>query len=203
MNAKKPAAFTLLEVLIATCILSFLILGLYFLFEKSHSAWKKGNARLRQYQKVRGCVDILTRELKTAFISPANPSLLFKGKEDEILFTSSSNLPHQKGEYDLKQIHYQLKDSKLIRKVKSNFSYPTNLPATTILASKIDKLTFSYYDGKKWHSEWGAKKDKGAKSSPKPSPKLPRAVGIKLVVREEGEVPVSFFTSVNIPVNNP
>jgi len=200
MSEKKIApAFTLLEVLVATFILSFIILGLYFIFDKSHFAWEKGNARLKQYQKLRGCLDTMTRELKSAFISPSNPSILFKGKKDEIIFTCSSNLPHQEGEYDLKNIHYQLQNSNLIRKVKSNFASPVNLPNTTILASNIERLTFSYYDGKKWQSKWGLEEDKNTKTLPR----LPQAVSVELVVQEDGERPVTFSTIVNIPAGNP
>lgn len=197
MDAKKVAAFTLLEVLVATCILSFLLLGLYFIFDKSHSAWEKGNMRLKQYQKVRGCFDTLRGELKSTFTSSSNPSTVFRGSKDEISFTSSSNIPHQKGEYDLKSIHYQLKNSRLIRKVKSNFTTPAGLPATTILACNIDKITFSYYDGKRWQPEWNFKKDSQI------SHDLPQAVRIKLVIGGKKEEPVTFSTIVNIPLNSP
>ncbi|MBE0478577.1 prepilin-type N-terminal cleavage/methylation domain-containing protein [Candidatus Aerophobetes bacterium] len=192
--AFRKAAFTLPEVLIATFILSFLILGLYFIFDKSHSAWEKGDVRLEQYQKIRGCLETMTKELKATFINPADSSLVFKGKKEDVLFFCSTNLPHEKGEYDLKKVNYQLANSKLIRKVKSNLSSPLTPSATTILASEIDELTFSYYDGKKWHPEWDSEKNKGFSSL------LPKAVAIELAVRGKGESPLTFSTTVSIPV---
>jgi len=192
---KGEMAFTLAEILIATFILSFLLLGAYFIFNKSHSAWEKGNLRIEQYQKIRGCLDILTRELKSAFITSSNPSFVFKGKENEVLLTSSSNIPRQKGEYDLKQIKYKLDNSRLIRRVKSNFINPSSSGAVTVLASGVDKVTFSYYNGEKWQSQWDSEKDKDKRFSSG----LPRAVGIEFVIREEGEAAV-FSTTVTLPV---
>ncbi len=195
MNNKKILAFTLLEVLAATCILSFLILGLYIVFDKTHFAWEKENTRLEQYQKIRGCLDALIKELKSSFISSSNSSLFFRGQENEISFICSSNIPYQKGEYDLKQIQYQLQDSQLIRKVKSNFDNPLNPGAVTVLASGINNLTFSYYDGKKWQSKWDSKKDKDIKFFSG----LPQVVWVEIVVRGKNEPPITFSTTVNIP----
>ena len=195
MNTKKILAFTLLEVLVATCILSFLILGLYIVFDKTHFVWEKENTRLEQYQKIRGCLDTLIKELKSSFVSSSNPSIFFRGQKNEISFICSSNIPYQKGEYDLKQVQYQLRNSQLTRTVKSNFSDPLNPGAVAVLASGIDKLTFSYYDGKKWQSKWDSKKDKNIEFFSG----LPQAVWVEIVVKGKNEPPITFSTTVNIP----
>lgn len=196
MIQRRSIAFTLVEVLVATFIFSLLILGLYLIFSKVYRAWEKGNARLEQYQTIRGCLDILGRDLKSAFVTSSNPFILFKGNKDEILFTSSSNIPSQKGEYDLKQIQYKLEGSRLLRKVKSNFSTLKPCGSVTVLASDIDKLTFSYYNGERWLSHWDSRKSRGKKFSAA----LPQAVCIELVVKEEDEMPLTFSARVNIPL---
>lgn len=192
MLFRKLNAFTLPEVLIASFILCVYIGGLYFIFAKSHSIWEKGDVRLEQYQKIRGSFEIMTKELRAAFTSPADSSLVFQGEKEELVFFCSSNIPHSKSEYDLKKVNYQFKNSQLIRKVNSNLLIPMIPAATTILASGVDKLIFSYYDGEKWHSKWDSQKNHQS------IPLLPKAVGIELILRQGGESPLTFATTVNI-----
>lgn len=188
MSIRKIAAFTLLEVLVATCIFSLLILGLYFIFDKSHSIWDEANVSLEEYQKIRSCLDMLTEELKSAFVSPSNPSISFEGKEDEVRFTCSSNLPHESGQYDLKNVHYLLKRSNLIKRTTSSFDLPERAPSTTILASNVYGLKFSYYKRKKWQSSCSV---------------LPRAVKVKISVAPQGQTPITFSTVVSLPLSSP
>lgn len=183
-------AFTLVEILVTTCILAFLLLGLYIIFERGYSAWKKGNIRLEQYQKARGCLDLMSRELKSAFISSINSALVFRGSKNRVLFFSSSNIPQEKGEYDLKEVEYKLSNFNLVRKVKSFLVNKINPGATTILASNVTNLEFSYHNGKKWQEGWDSTEEKN----------LPRAIRIELVLREEDEPPLTFSTVVNIPL---
>jgi len=193
MNKK---AFTLVETLVTTCILAFLLLGLYIIFGKGYSAWEKGNIRLEQYQKARGCLDLMSRELKSAFISSSNSALVFRGGKDEILFFSSSNIPHEKGEYDLKEVEYKLENCNLVRKVKSFLNSKINPGATAILASNVTGLEFSYHNGKRWQESWDSTKEGNRK---KALP-LPQAIRIELVISEENESPLTFSTVINIPV---
>ena len=188
-------AFMLIELLVATFVLSLLIMGLYVIFYKSHSVWERGNRRLEQYQTARGCLDTLSRELKSTFMSASNPSIVFRGKEDEISFTCASNMPQEIGEYDLKQIHYQLRSYQLIRKVRSNWGNSLNPGGTNVLASQIESLTFSYYTGKLWQPEWDSQKDTNTAFGTG----LPQAVCVELVVRGEGELPVTFSITIDIP----
>lgn len=193
---EKERAFTLVEIMVATFILAFFLMGLYFIFERSHSAWEKGNIRLTQYQEARGCLDILSRELKSVFISPSNPAIVFKGEKSKLLFTCSSNIPDRKGEYDLKEVEYKFKNNELIRRVKSNFNQPSNYGITTVLTSGITRLSFSYYNGSSWQDSWDSKKDK-SKTNFSP---LPEAVSIEITIEGENESAMTFSTVVNIPV---
>lgn len=190
----KEKAFTLIEVMVAGIILAFLLVGVYFIFEKTHSSWEKGNTRLTQYQKARGCLDIISRELKSTFITLSNPSIVFKGERQRLLFTCSSNTPDKKGEYDLKEVEYKLKNHELVRRVKTNFNDPSNPGATITLASGIIDLSFSYYNGAIWQNNWDSTRDRTSLSS------LPEAVKVEMVIKGENSSSLTFSTIVNIPV---
>mgnify|MGYP000120726810 CR=1 FL=1 len=192
---KKIKAFTFVEILFATFLFSVLLLGLYFIFIKSHSAWEKGNASLEQFQKIRGCFDLLKRDIKSTFTSPNNPLFIFNGEKERILFISSSNIPHEKGEYDLKQIEYEFRDFCLIRRVKSNLQDPSNPGSSTVIACDIDKLTFLYFNGKKWLTRWNSQKAKTF-------PPLPQAIKVEITLKdkEEDKSPLTFSSIISIPV---
>lgn len=194
-TGKQKKGFTLIEVLIATFIFALLILGLYFIFDKSHSAWQKGDIRLEQYQKAREFLDIITHELKGAFRGQGRKDSFFQGTRNRILFLSSSNVPDEEGEYDLKQIEYKLVDHKLIRRVRSVLSGEENSGASSIVASGVKQLKFSYHDGINWQAIWNIKKEDGD------SHPLPEAVQIELAVSGENEPPLTLSTLVHIPLS--
>ncbi len=193
----KKNAFTLIEILVATFIFAFLIMGLYFIFDKSHSGWEKGNARLEQYQKAREFLNILNREIKSVFISSSNKNIVFRGNEHEILFMCSTNVPNRKGEYDLKEVEYRLSGNQLKRRVKSVFDKKSNLGRISILASNIAELKFSYHNGKNWQKTWDSKKDRSKKDFI-----LPQAIRVEIVVKGESVMPLTFSTVISIPVSH-
>ncbi|MBC7189731.1 prepilin-type N-terminal cleavage/methylation domain-containing protein [Candidatus Aerophobetes bacterium] len=193
---EKNRGFTITEILVATFIFSLLVMGVYGVFNKSQLAWERGNLRIEQYRKIRGIFDLLTRELRCAFVSPANPDLFFEGEENSLYFFSSSNIAKEKGEYDLKFISYRFKDSKIIKNTKSNFKSPSTKTSSTVLASDVRKLSFSYFNGKNWQEKWRFREDKSRNFSSY----LPEAVRITVTVGKEDETPLTFSTTVLLPV---
>lgn len=148
-------AFTLLEVLMATFIVASLMMMVSYVFWQSFSIWEKGDRRLKMCQNARYGIDVMNREIRAAFISESNSCLFFKGDERALNFISVSHKANRKGEYDLCELGYYLKDSHLRRMVKSHLdSRPGEGGSTAVLANGILELFFSYYSGEKWHKSW-------------------------------------------------
>lgn len=194
---RREKAISLIEVLIATSILAFLMSVVYFIFYKGTSAWNKGNIRLQMYQNARSSLDIMKREMEVAFISPGNSSLIFRGKKNSLDYISVSNKVKKSGQYDLCRIRYYLKEKNLQREVKT-FLDNEKHGGTGIIASDILNLNFSYYDGHNWRKSWdsttGTPEDTMDDS-------LPSAVRITITLRDEEakEKPVTLSTVITLP----
>ncbi len=191
----KKGGFTLLETVVSAFILAFTLLGLYVIFEKGYFIWERGNEDLERYQEAKGCFDLMSRELRSSFLSLSNSNLIFKGEENKIVFYSSSNIAHEEKEYDLKKVEYKLQDGTIFRKVISVLEDKNNPGATTVLVSRVVNLSFSYYDGRKWRKSWDSEKKKITDSLP-----LPEAVRLRLILKRENDKPLVFSTMVNLPV---
>jgi type II secretion system protein J len=196
---KTEKAFTLIELIIATSILAFLMSVIYFIFWKGLSIWEKGNARTQMYQNARVCLDTIAREIRTSFINSSNPCLIFKGDKHSLYYTSTSNKADKKGEYDLCEIGYRLKGSKLQRRIKTILNSASGTGGSTAtIASPVLGLDFQYYDGSEWKESWdstmGTPEDTGDDS-------LPLAVKITLVTQDErGEgTPLTLSTIAYLP----
>lgn len=66
----NAAAFTLVELLIATAILSLLVLLLTSLLSGINRAWVSGEQRVSEFQDGRAILELISRELSQAVISP-------------------------------------------------------------------------------------------------------------------------------------
>lgn len=196
MNGRKIGGFTLTEVAISVFILSFLSLVVYLFFWGSSSAWEKGKARLEVYQNLRYPLKVMSRELKTAFISPHSSSFIFLGREKEIHFISTLNSPSGEGKSDLCEISYYLNEKgQLIRRKDST---PDDKPLKgggySPLASGVTFLQFSYWDGEKWSLSWDS-----TRGTPQPQDDLlPQKVKITLSVRDERGIEPEFTLSTEV-----
>lgn len=150
---EREEAISLIEVIIATFLLVFLMSVVYYIFYRETSAWEKGNIRLQLYQNGRSCLDIMRREIESAFISPSNPSLIFKGRKKTLEYVSISNNVKKAGQYDLCRVKYYLKGTDLLREVKT-FMDSQRHGGTGVIAFGVLDLNFSYYDGNRWREEW-------------------------------------------------
>lgn len=196
---RNREAFTLLEVLMATFIMASLMMVVSYVFWQSFSIWEKGDRRLKMCQNARFGIDVMNREIRAAFISKSNSCLFFKGDESTLNFISASHKANTKGEYDLCELRYYLKDFHLKRMVKSHLdSRPGEGGSTAVLANGILELFFSYYSGKKWHTSWDS-----TMGTPDDiiDDALPRMVKIRLKSQDEEskEKPLVFSSIVYIP----
>jgi|GEM_PF-2424376 len=193
---KGEESFTLVELLISIFLLAVIITSLYLIFWKGYYAWMKGSARVQIYQSTRVCLDTISREVKSSFISRSNPNLVFKGDEHRLLFTSTFNEVSESGEYDLCEIEYSLTHLKLQRRIKTFLdSKPGKGGCTATLGFPINDLDFSYYNGKNWQKNW----DSTMGTHNCSDDALPRAVKITLSSRAKGETPLTLSTIVYLP----
>ena len=194
---RREGAISLVEVLIATSILAFLMSVVYFIFYKGTSAWDKGNIRLQMYQNARSSLDIMRREIEVAFISPGNPSLIFRGEKSSLDYVSVSNKVKKSGQYDLCRIRYHLKEKNIQREVKT-FLDNGKHGGTGIIASDILNLDFSYYDGYNWRESWDSTTGTPDDTT---DDSLPSAVKITITLQDEEakEKPVDFSTIITLP----
>jgi len=188
-----------MELIIATSILTFLMSAIYFIFWKSLSIREKGDARTQMYQNARVCLDTMAREIRTAFINPSNPHLIFKGEKHSLYYISTSNKANKKGEYDLCEIGYKLEGSKLQRRIKTILNSTSGTGGTTgTIAFPVVSLNFQYYNGSEWKKSWdstmGTPEDTG-------DDRLPFAVKITLTTQDEQgeEVPITLSTTIYLP----
>jgi len=202
LGREKKESFTLIEVVIATSILTFLMVVLHHLFWASSSAWKKGDARLKMYQNARVCLDVMSREIRCALISPGNSHLIFKGAEDTLSYISTFHKPDEQGEFDLCEVSYSLSSqSELLKRTKTHFdSFPGQGGATAVLASNILELSFLYSDGGIWQKRWDS--SLGTPDNTRDDC-LPRTVSITIVAQDEHQLesPLLLSTIVTIPTS--
>lgn len=197
---RDKRAFTLVEIIIATSILAFLMITLHRVFWASSSAWKKGDARIEMYQNGRVCLDVMSREIRCALISPGNSQLVFKGDEDALSYVSTFHKPNKTGEFDLFEIGYSLSSKgEVLRRAKAHLdSSPGRGGATAVLANNILQLTFLYNNEGVWQDRWDS--SLGTPDDTKDD-YLPQAVQIDIIVQDEQglESPLLLSTAVTIP----
>jgi hypothetical protein len=142
---------------------------------------------------------MMNREIRAAFISRSNSCLFFKGDELALNFTSTSHKANKEGEYDLCELRYYLKDSTLMRMVKSHLdSHPGEGGSTAVFANGILELFFSYYGGERWHRSWDSSM---GSLDDMTDDALPQMVKIRLKSQDEEskEKPLVFSSIIYIP----
>lgn len=193
-------AFTLVEIIIATSILVFLMVTLHRVFLVSSSAWKKGDARIKMYQNGRVCLDVMSREVRCSLISPGNSQLVFNGDEDALSYVSTFHKPDESGEFDLFEVGYNLSSQgEILRRIKTHLdSSPVRGGATSVLASNILELSFSYNNEGVWQDRWDS--SMGTPDNTRDD-YLPQAVQVNIIVQDEQllESPLFLSTAVTIP----
>lgn len=195
--SEKERAFTLVEIIVSCAILVILMGALYRIFGAGSSAWQKGEARTRMYQNARIILDLMSREIKSAFISRGDPHLVFKGSESFLTFISASHTPDRTGEFDLRRIEYSLPQDRLLRSVETRLGSFSGR-ATATLAEQVLNLTFSYWGQMEWQSFWDSTKGTPDRNDDI----LPEAVKISISTQDEEahEPPIILSTIVYIPV---
>ena len=156
-HMRDDQGFTLLELLIATILLSIVMTAVYTSFQSTLRSCRTAEADALVYQDLRIVLTRLTRELNN--ILPAAGHLA-QGKEDELeFFTLSSSMEPKQGKYPQilwVQYHFNRQKHSLVRKervVQGALPAATSSGDTTIrlgnakrfeLADNVDEFSLSY-----------------------------------------------------------
>lgn len=95
-SISRQTGFTLLELIVSIAILSMVLVTIYSTLSMGSRTWEKGERDIEKIQRMRVIMDLLSREIKSAFPYKVTPSELdthkefyaFEGKKDSLSFVS-------------------------------------------------------------------------------------------------------------------
>jgi general secretion pathway protein J len=190
------AGFTLLEVLIALAITSFIVTALYGTFFLSQKAIDSIDDSLIRLQEARTVVDNLKRELESAYHLSGSEYPVFRLEDRDFYGRSASRItfttfsPLTAG---LAKISYNLEenDGKLMLKKSISSAFPSKTKTKDMeLAEDIHSFSIEVKFKDKWVKTWDSKTTNG----------IPEDVRIAITfftenkdAKKEGEETVSVF----------
>ncbi len=174
----KGGGFTLIEVLIAVAILSIVLAAIYSTFFLSHRAIEGMDETMLRLQESRRAIDILRRELDSAYYKDKDINTFFKvqdrdvyGKQAvELTFTTFSTLKP-----GLSKITYYVEDKdrklNLFKKVESPYSKEKTEGVDIIEDLEAFNIEAKYND--KWVKTWDTEINK----------EIPHEIRISLTIK--------------------
>lgn len=192
--------FTLLELILSIGILSIVLVTIYATLSMGSRTWEKGERDIEKIQRERVVMNLLSREIKSAFPYKVTPSELddhkefyaFDGKKDSISFVSGVPLRGERGglswltflvEEDLGLVVIE-RDALRADIFEERDSL--NKDDMEVLDQRVREIQFEYYQRKsgktegegegEWEEKWDAEKE-GT---------LPHAVKVTLTIEDEG-----------------
>jgi prepilin-type N-terminal cleavage/methylation domain-containing protein len=218
--------FTLLEVLVASAILSMVLAILYGVFSQTLTSTQRAEEQSAQSRAARIVLLRIGDDLQASFpFAPDNPRFVGKTSRGQqfpdafLSFVSLSGLPLTSEGHagDWYEIEYELVPDprlaparQLVRRARFAQTMPdsTTSRATTAgrasegetlpLLTGVQGLRFRFFDGRTWHDEWGTTPTQA---------KLPRAVEVELYLARKRtkassreEETVTFSTLVDLPL---
>jgi general secretion pathway protein J len=202
--------FTLLEVLVASAILSLVLAALYGVFSRTLTSKRLAEERAVRARTARIALLRIGEDLQSAFppgsntarfVSRAHRATAFP--EDTISFVSLTRvtLTSNNPEGDLCEIGYAVEPDplvptqrQLIRRVSSALAPDRNRADETVpLLLQVRGLRFRFFDGRSWQEEWGQEKTQNT---------LPQAVEVVLYLPGSREEVAQFSTVIDLPLAN-
>jgi general secretion pathway protein J len=184
-NLSGPGGFTLLEVLVALLLMVTLtgaLYGTYFAIVKSRD---RATAGLEPLRDVRATLDLLRREIDSAFYNKNNKRLHFVVEDRDTFGKPSSTfdftaiatpLAGSVPSSDLIAVRYKPveKDGKLLLTREETDAYLGIKPSPYPQIEEIQGFLVECYDGNAWVKSWDTSLNNG----------LPQAVRITLTIQE-------------------
>ena len=191
--------FTLLELILSISILSIVLVTIYATLSMGSRTWEKGERDIEKIQRERVVMNLLSREIKSAFPYKVTPSELddhkefyaFDGKEDSLSFVSGVPLRGERG--GLSWLTFWVEEDLGLVVIERDalradiFEERDSLDKDDmeVLDERIADIKFEYYqfkDGKaegegegEWEEKWDAEKE-GT---------LPHAVKVMLTIEDD------------------
>jgi general secretion pathway protein J len=205
---RRTEGFTLLEVLVASTILSIVLAALYGVFsrtllskrlveERAAGARAARIVLLRMSEDVRASFPLDGTD--THFVGAAHENDSFP--ESSLAFVSTGQVPltHTGADGDLSVIRYTLipdpaapTERQLVRYVSSTLAAERFGAEEAIpLLSHVRGLQLRFFDGRTWREEWGQDNTRT---------RLPLAVAMVLFLAGPGEEVAEFSTVVDLPL---
>ena len=186
-NRSNLRSVTLMELLVASVILSICLLGAYQASRSALSASDRMDRYSQADQQVRSVFEALGRDLRCAVVAEGQPSMSFTGQNGEeggalacATLSGDGTAWHPGARPALRRAAYSASGGNLIRS-ETALSGPGGSHTST-LASGVGQLAFQFYQGANPVGEWDSDRE------------LPTAVDIALVVNG-----VSYHTLLRLP----
>lgn len=162
----KDRGFTLIEVLVSLFILSIIFAILYGTFSTTHTTIRELEGRLEDNRTLRTALQIISKDLRAAYISGRDTKTLFKGVNTSKdlaapMLSFTTYTPYQReGSLRVLRVEYLLKTGNkdgihtLVRRVMEKDSQSV-LDNEELIEGMIE-VELSYYDGKEWKEDWNS-----------------------------------------------
>lgn len=199
LNPEK--GFTLLELVVSIAILSLVMVMIYGSLSMGSRAWEKGEEDIERIQRMRVVMNLLSREIKSAFPYKVTPSELdthkefyaFEGKKDSISFVST--VPLKGGRGGLSWLSFWVEGEEGLVVVERDalrsdiFKERNSMDKDEIevLDANVASMKLEYYELKSGKEEGEGEGDWREYWDPEEERTLPHAVKIALTFEEEGK----------------
>jgi len=201
---ERTSGFTFLELLITITIFSLSIAAVYGAFSSGINAYQRGEKDDILYHEGQKTLNLISQELRSAFIVQTNKDIIFSGinqeidgqEADRLVFFTVKNPSSFTSWKDvgLYQVGYYLEKNQsqpsffLVRAETPSLGR-INLSgeSSQFLIDRVLGLNIRYYYRNEWREEW------------KESTTLPERVKITLSLLDSNERKKDFTTTVDIP----
>ena len=204
---RTQSAFTLVELMVTVTIISISLAAIYHTFSTGILAWERGEENMANQQEIRQTLHLITKEIRSSFISLTDDKTRLLGENieengansDRLTFytLSDPNPMSSRRQVGLFKVSYYLEEDEsnqtfcLMRKEtpaigENNFDEEV----TDILLGRVPSLNFEYFYGDEWKDSWEVDR------------RLPLRVKITLITDGAGGKHHAFTTVTDVPASD-
>lgn len=187
MMVRKNTGFTLLELLVAMVIFSFMAIMAYGALANIFNS----NARISQQEQnlksLKRAMMIMERDIRQIVMRPSrqgydqsSPALVSGFNEEGIIdFTRAGNTnPLELVRSSLQRVRYTLQEGQLVRKSWNIVDHIGAEPLEMPLLDDVEAVTFRFLDADKWDVNWDSTRKKA----------LPQAIELTIEHKSWGKI---------------
>ena len=148
-SRNAQSGFTMLEMLIAMFVMSFVVLGVTTIYLSNQRAYERGQTQTETHQNARVGLELLARELRMAGFDPqdqislqATPAVFQVATASTLTFLADVS-----GDDTLDRVTYRQQSDLLIREFSSWDGSAFPAPTVEVVARGLSGLGFTYVDG--------------------------------------------------------